>query len=96
MRVLLLFAWLALGTGCSDAGPAVDPAPFEAAVATYLKENDMAMRLKEVREGPTISGDHATMKASLTHKELGGPSVVWTIEFEKAGENSWRAVSHSD
>ncbi len=74
----------------------VDPAPFEAAVAEYLKSNDMALRLKEIREGPTVQADKATMAASMTHRELGGPSVVWSFEFRREEGDAWTVVSHHD
>ena len=76
--VSVLFAvviWSSL-PGCGTSDSHVDSAPFEAAVAQYLARNDMAMRLKEIREGPSVDGNQATMTASMTHRELGGPSVV--------------------
>lgn len=84
--------------GCGKSAPTADPVPFEAAVEQYLAKNDMALRLKEIRQGPTISGDSATMSASMTHKELGGPSVVWTFQFQRAqpGGTAWNVASHSD
>lgn len=92
----LLVAVLAGLCGCAKPEPTADPAPFEAAVAQYLSDNNMALKLKEIRHGPTVAGDHATMSASLTHRELGGPSVVWTFEFDRSGAGAWKAVRHSD
>ena len=74
----------------------MDPAPFESAIAQYLERNNMAMAVKAVKEGPTVSGDTATLVASLTHAELGGPSVVWKFSFEKNADGSWSAVRHED
>lgn len=92
----LLMALIALAAGCAEAAPSVDPEPFRKAVTQYLEQNNMALRLKEIRVGPTVSGDQATMKVSLTHAQLGGPSVVWTFEFQRSGDGSWQVVSHTD
>jgi hypothetical protein len=86
---------VALGS-CSRSPAAVDPAPFEAAVTQYLARNDMAMRMKEIRQGPTVDGDQATMSASLTHRDLGGPSVVWQIQFQRGKNGQWTVVGHQD
>ncbi len=84
-------------SGCDQPAPTVDPAPFQAAVAKYLDQHDMALRLKKIRQGPTIDGDQATMSASMTHRELGGPSVVWTFQFKRTeADGPWSVVSHSD
>ena len=84
-------------TGCGKPkGPAVDSEPFEAAVAAYLDNHNMALAIKEVKAGPTVDGDKATMTASLTHAELGGASVTWEFEFEKGADGSWKAVRHQD
>jgi hypothetical protein len=83
--------------GCGGAaGPAVDSGPFEAAVVKYLDEHNMALAIKEVKAGPVVDGETATMTASLTHAELGGAAVTWDFEFEKAGEGGWKAVRHED
>jgi hypothetical protein len=54
------------------------------------------LRIKEVKQGPVIAGTSATMSVSLTHAELGGPSVVWEFQFEQAPDGVWRATSHHD
>lgn len=54
----------------------------------------MAMALKEIKEGPTVENNTATLKASLTHAALSGPAVTWEIRFEKGADGSWKAVSH--
>ena len=82
--------------GCGEPEVTVDPAPFKSAIATYLDRNNMAMAVKEVKEGPTVEGDTATLTASLTHAELGGPSVTWEFRFEKNADGSWKVVSHED
>ena len=94
-RTLLLFC-IACLVGCGEQAPPVDTAPFEKAVAEYLERNNMAMALKQVKEGPTVVGDTATLTASLTHAELGGPAVTWTITFEKGPDGTWKAVKHED
>jgi len=82
--------------GCGEPEPKVDSAPFEKAIAEYLERNNMAMALKTVKEGPTVSGDTATLVASLTHAELGGPAVTWEITFEKGPDGTWEAVGHEN
>ena len=82
--------------GCGEPEPTVDAAPFEKAIAKYLERNNMAMALKTVKEGPTVSGDTATLVASLTHAELGGPAVTWEITFEKRPDGTWEAVGHEN
>ncbi len=82
--------------GCGEPVATADPAPFEAAVTKYLAQNDMQLRLKAIRQGPTVTGDEATMSASMTHRELGGPSVVWTFRFSRAEGIGWTVAGHSD
>ena len=82
--------------GCGEPEVTVDPAPFEAAIATYLERGNMAMAVKEIKKGPTVEGDTATLTASLTHAELGGPSVTWDFRFEKNADGSWNVVGHED
>ncbi|MHB8865067.1 MAG: hypothetical protein ACYC6N_22020 [Pirellulaceae bacterium] len=97
---LILFTLLAAMTmafaGCRRSEPAADPEPFRVAVEQYLQQHDMALRLKEIRKGPTVTGAAATMSVSLTHAELGGPSVVWEFQFERDARGEWRATSHRD
>jgi hypothetical protein len=92
--VAIIVASLFLTPGCGKQPSTVDPEPFKRAVAEYLERNNMAMALKEIKEGPTIQDKTATMTASLTHAALGGPAVTWQIRFEKNADGSWKAVSH--
>lgn len=94
--VLLGVVFCLLVSGCGQTVPSADPAPFDAAVSRYLAKNDMALRLKEIRQGPTVDGNKATMVASMTHRELGGPSVVWTFQFKRRDRDEWTVLSHSD
>ncbi len=84
---------LALGCGKTQ-GTKADPEPFKKAIAEYLERNNMAMALKEIKEGPTVEGTTATLTASLTHAALGGPAVTWQIRFEQSADGTWKAVSH--
>ena len=100
MRIvwMLLLGWL-LGIvgGCGGSvGAVVESGPFEKAVARYLEEHNMALAIKEVKEGPVVDGSSATMTVSLTHAELGGAAVTWEFEFEKSGNGAWKAVGHQD
>ncbi len=89
----VLFLAYLVGCGGTKSSPA-DPEPFKKAVAEYLERNNMAMALKEIKEGPTVQDKTATLTASLTHAALGGPAVTWQIRFEKNPDGSWKAVSH--
>ncbi|MHB8970173.1 MAG: hypothetical protein ACYC3X_16310 [Pirellulaceae bacterium] len=99
-RRLVVVALLALAAlacpGCGRSEPAADPQPMQVAIEQYLRENDMALRIKAIEQGPTISGTQATMSVSLTHAELGGPSVVWVFQFEQDPNGGWRATSHHE
>jgi len=82
----------ALAIGCSASTSTTDDTAFRAAIGQYLLANNMAMKIKEVKEGPTISGDAATLKASMTHEKLGGPSVTWEFHFTKQSDGSWEVI----
>jgi hypothetical protein len=93
--LVLLVALACLLTGCGrSAAPSVDPQPFEAAVARYLDQNNMAMALKDIKAGPIIEGQTATLTASLHHATMRGPAVTWTFRFEQDADGTWKAVSH--
>jgi hypothetical protein len=92
---ILLGVFFGAMVGCgTKKGPAVDVEPFKKAIAEYLQRNNMAMALKEVKEGPTVQDKTATLTASLTHAQLGGPAVTWQIRFEQNPDGSWKAVGH--
>ncbi len=91
--LILACAWL---VGCGKSESTVDAAPFESAIAEYLDRNNMGMAVKEVKEGPTVTGETATLVASLTRADVGGPSVTWTFRFEKESDGTWKAVSHEN
>lgn len=91
--ILLAVVGCVLGCGGKDVAP-VDTGPFKKAVAEYLERNNMAMALKEIKEGPDVQDHTATMTASLTHATLGGPAVTWQIRFQKNADGSWKAVGH--
>jgi len=96
VAVLLLCFPLCLLGGCGSDEPAVDPAPFQAAISEYLRQKNMAMAVKQIKEGPTVSGDTATLSASLFHAELQGPTVTWQFSFKRTAGGGWRVVSHKD
>ena len=82
-------------SGCGDSKtPAADPQPFQAAIAQYLEQNNMAMAVKAIREGPFVEGKTAQLTASLTHATLGGPAVTWQFRFTQNPDGTWKAVSH--
>ena len=98
-RIHLFLACL-IGTtwlcGCGPPAPTVDDAPFRIAIADYLKANNMALKVKDVKEGPVVDGEQASLSASLTHEQLGGPSVTWKFQFAKQPAGNWAVTSHED
>jgi hypothetical protein len=66
------------------------------AIEQYLRQNAMQLRIKDVEQGPKVTGTTATMSVSLTHAELGGASVVWEFEFEQGPGGSWRVLRHKN
>ena len=82
--------------GCGGQAVSVDATPYRQAIVDYLRANDMALAVKTIREGPTLSGDTAQLTASLTHQELGGASVTWIFHFERKEDGRWAVVRHED
>jgi hypothetical protein len=82
--------------GCGTPTPPVDDAPFRAAIADYLKVNGMALKIKNIKEGPVIDGEQASLSASMTHEQLGGPSVTWTFQFTRQPAGGWRVTKRED
>jgi hypothetical protein len=80
--------------GCSRPASTVDDRPFREAIGQYLQANNMAMRIKEIKQGPVIDGENATLQASMTHEKLGGPSVTWDFRFAKSSNGSWEVTRH--
>ncbi|TVS21042.1 MAG: hypothetical protein EA424_00915 [Planctomycetaceae bacterium] len=93
--LVLLAAIVCLSAGCGKtASSDVDPQPFEAAVARYLEQNNMGVALKDIKAGPAVEGQTATLTASLHHATMGGPAVTWTFRFERDADGTWKTVSH--
>jgi hypothetical protein len=80
--------------GSGDSSAAEDPAPFLQAVEKYLDQGNMAMSVKEVKAGPMVNGDTATLTASLTRSDVGGPSTTWTFTFQKDSRGTWNATGY--
>ena len=95
IRSVVLAAGMTLTiVGCSSSSSTVDDKPFREAVNQYLQANNMAMKIKEIKQGPVVNGDSATLTASMTHEKLGGPSVTWEFHFTKRADGSWQATKH--
>jgi hypothetical protein len=93
--LVLLAALACCWGGCGKSKtPAADPQPFQAAIAQYLERNNMAMAIREIKDGPTSEGKTATLTASLQHASLPGPAVTWRFRFEQDPGGSWNVVSH--
>ena len=91
----LLFAVLLL-TACGAPASTPDDTPFRQAIGDYVRTHNMAMKIKEIKEGPLIDGDAARLSASMTHEQLEGPSVTWEFQFARQPDGSWQAVRHQD
>jgi hypothetical protein len=87
---------LFLCIGCGPAPATVDDTPFREAIGQYVQANNMAMKIKEIKQAPTISDNTARLQASMTHEQLGGPAVTWDFEFNKEASGKWRVVRHTD
>ncbi len=82
--------------GCGAPAVTVEDAPFREAIGRYLQANNMALKIKEIKQGPIIEGEAAELKAAMTHEQLGGPSVTWQFQFAKQPDGSWQVTSHKD
>jgi len=91
---ILAFCCLAGCGGSGQPSATEDPTPFLQAVEKYLDQNNMAMSVKKVKAGPTVNADTATMTASLTRSDVGGPSTTWTFTFEKDAQGGWKATGY--
>jgi len=96
IETLACLSVMAAVVGCAEQAPAVDEAPFRRALVEYLQNNDMALAIKEIKAGPTIDGRTAQLSASLTHAQLGGPSVTWEFQFGKQPDGTWLVTGHKD
>ena len=83
-----------LVASCSSPTASVDDAPFRDAIGRYLQSNNMAMKIKELKEGPVVDGDAAHLTASMVHQQLEGPSVTWKFQFAKQSDGSWQVTRY--
>jgi hypothetical protein len=87
---------LAVHCGCGQPEATVDSEPFETAIGQYLQANNMAMELKEIKQGPTVSDGTATLTASLVPQGLGSPRVTWVFHFTRGSGDTWAVARHED
>jgi len=93
--LLLMFLLSVISVfGCGGQKSTVDPAPFLQAVTSYLQQNNMVLKVKRIKSGPTVTQDEAVMTASLTHAELGGPAVTWKLTFRRQSDGTWEVAKH--
>lgn len=95
LMLILAATWLVASSGCGQKEQVEDPAPFLQAVTVYLQKNDMALKVKTIRSGPTVKENQAQMTAALTHAELGGPAVTWELQFVRQSDGTWQVTSHT-
>ncbi len=85
-----MVAWL--GGGCGSRRPAVDSAPFAAAVNAYLQAQSMDVKVEAFRR-LDVAGDQATATVSLGHAEGGaGVKVQWEFTFARTADR-WQVSS---
>ena len=94
LAVVLLGALLFLRGGPEPAVDA-DPAPFREAVARYLADKNMDMK---VTEFDSLEVQDGTAAAVCRMQQAGdlytGLAVRWRFTFERTGDGPWRAVEH--
>jgi len=91
--ILAAVAFCLLGRG-GTGGATADTAPFEAAIAQYLEDKNMGMKVTEFRsldvEG---SAAHAVCRM-MEQSGLHNVKVTWQFEFERKADGTWVALSH--
>jgi hypothetical protein len=85
-----------ISIGCNASKPTADEQPFREAIGQYVIANNMAMKMKEIKEGPVIDGNSARMTASMVHEQLAWPSVTWEFQFAKQANGAWQVTRHTD
>ena len=78
--------------GCGDSAPtAAESAPFGTAIARYLKDHSMGMKVAEFKS-LEIDGDAATAACSMQEASglYRGVSVRWTFEFRRDEDGAWQ------
>jgi hypothetical protein len=92
LAIGLLLSALLLGCG-GDKKPAVDAAPFQAALEEFLRVGSMDMK-PDTFESITIEGDSATAKVRMASKDnLYGMKPLWTVTFAKSAKG-WQVLSY--
>jgi hypothetical protein len=94
LAALLLFPLAIIMVGCGkDAAPAVDPAPFQAAVDDYCRSRNYGMAIAEV-VALKETGETATMTCKMKEAEgLYGIAVVWEFSLRQDG-GRWVVEGH--
>ena len=87
----LLLAAILVGCG-GDKKPAVDIAPFQAALEEFLRVGSMDMK-PDSFESITIEGDTVTAKVRMASKDnLYGMKPLWTVTFAKSADG-WKVTT---
>ncbi|NQT87732.1 hypothetical protein HQ560_13265 [bacterium] len=91
---LTVVSVLLMAAGCGDGTPAVDEAPFRAAVVAYLKRGSMDMR-PDAFLSLEVDGETATAVVRMaTKEEIGyGLKPKWTIPFRREG-GVWKMTTY--
>ena len=94
LSLVLLGTAVLLACGCAKKGPArAETAPFEAAIAAYLKQNNLGMKVAEFKS-LTVTGDSATGTVAMQEAEgMYDLKVTWVFTFRK-DKDGWKAVSY--
>ena len=80
--------------GCGNKPPTREESvPFETAIAAYLSQRSMGMRISEF-QSLEIDGDAAVGVVAMQHAEaIHSMKVIWEFTFQKEGDE-WTVVSH--
>ncbi|HCE46637.1 MAG TPA: hypothetical protein DET40_24075 [Lentisphaeria bacterium] len=71
--------------------PAVNSAPYEAAIKEYCKNRSMDMKVASF-EKIDVKDNDATAVCKMESAEVPGPKVTWQFTFKKENDK-WKAVS---
>ncbi len=95
LTITLLAATLLLQYGCGGDAVQQDTAAFEKAVATYLKNGSMDLKVSQFKE-LKVTGDTAEAAVSLAYAGEGvGVKVRWRFSF-KQQDGQWVVTKHSE
>ena len=92
-RIALWTVMILVCFGCGKPSVEADVAPFQQAVADYLRANNMDLEVAAFR-ALDVEGDSARAEVSLGHAGgATGVKVRWTFQFARRA-GSWQVTRH--